>query len=217
MSVTHQSGGVRSGRWGAISAALASLSAVLSSACCWIPLLMIGAGASVTGAAALFEAYRVPFLLGATLFLGIGYYFSYRREPSCGADGACDPSNSKSPRLTRWTLWMATVIVIVFATFPNLVGRLFPDARIAAVEFPVDGQVSHTYFVEGMTCEGCAQGLKTALLNVKGVTSADVVYAKQEASVRFRDAEVVNDEAILRTVAKQGYVAKRIEVERGKQ
>ncbi len=63
-----------SGRRGMWSAGGALVAAVLSSACCWLPLALIGFGASAAGFAGFFESYRFAFAGGALLSLGAGFY-----------------------------------------------------------------------------------------------------------------------------------------------
>ena len=53
------------------------VSAILASACCWLPLVLIALGASGAGIAAGLEAYR-PLLIVVTFgFLGAAFYLTY--------------------------------------------------------------------------------------------------------------------------------------------
>ena len=86
----------------------AMVSAVLSSACCWLPLLLIAFGASAAGISSLLEAYR-PYLLGLTgLFLATGFYSVYFRKQQCAPGEACAVPNSKLKRFNKVMLWVAT-------------------------------------------------------------------------------------------------------------
>jgi hypothetical protein len=88
----------------------AVVSAILSSACCWLPLLLIAFGASAAGVAGLLEAYR-PHLLGATgLLLASGFYLVYFRKAKCGPGEACAVPNPRLRRFNKITLWVATAL-----------------------------------------------------------------------------------------------------------
>lgn len=99
-------------------------SAILSSACCWLPLLLLAFGLSAGGVAGFFEAVRPFFLAAAVIFLGVGFYFAYfwgGRNPACKPGEACEAPNPKIQRFrgfNRVVLWIAAVLVIVFALFP---------------------------------------------------------------------------------------------------
>lgn len=86
------------GTWAATGA---TLSAVLSSACCWLPLLA-----------------------AAGSLLATGYHFTCFRRPACGPGGACSVPGEKLTRLNKDLLWVATLLVGLFAFFSNYVGAL---------------------------------------------------------------------------------------------
>ena len=103
---------------GAVSAAL------LSAACCLGPLVLAFLGLGGASMALALEPYR-PWFLGATaIFLGFGFYYAYRRpRQDCGEGEACP-----MPRANYFgqiMLWVATVVVILAAAFPNYSIYLF--------------------------------------------------------------------------------------------
>ncbi|MBI5814894.1 MAG: hypothetical protein HZB29_04710 [Nitrospinae bacterium] len=119
---------------GTIAQAGALISAVLASACCWLPLSLIAFGVSGGTMAAKFEASR-PVLLPVTFaMLGLAFFFTYRKpkivvaatsggEESCG----CPAEHLKGftiKRLNKIMLWVVTVFVLAFAFFPNYIGFL---------------------------------------------------------------------------------------------
>lgn len=56
----------------------AFLAAIAASACCWLPLVLVGLGVSAAGVGILFETYQ-PFLLGAAFaLLALAWLLSYR-------------------------------------------------------------------------------------------------------------------------------------------
>jgi hypothetical protein len=44
-------------------------------------------------------------------------------------------------------------------------------------------QTTHTFTIEGMSCQSCANTAESVLKNVKGVKSADVVFSTKTATV----------------------------------
>ncbi len=92
LSVKAPPSRLTTGLW---ASAGAMASAILSSACCWLPLLLLAFGLSAGGMASFLEAYR-PYLLGVTaLLLGSGFYLTYFRKKKCGPDGSCAVPNRK--------------------------------------------------------------------------------------------------------------------------
>lgn len=173
-------------RWAGVFAASGSvLAAVLSSACCWLPLLLIAFGVSAAGVAGFFEAYRPYFITGAVVMLGIGFYTVYFRRETCAPDSACATPNRRLRTFSRIMLWTATGLVGAFVFFPNYVGYLLggpteesalaPDVRLATAKFRI----------EGMTCEGCATGLRATLAKLPEVASVEVDYPTKTAMVRY--------------------------------
>jgi copper chaperone CopZ len=64
---------------GAFLATLGAVfTAILGSACCWLPLLLIAFGFSAAGVGSFFEQYRPYFLTATFILLGIAWYFTYR-------------------------------------------------------------------------------------------------------------------------------------------
>ncbi|MEX0641414.1 MAG: mercuric transporter MerT family protein [Pirellulales bacterium] len=125
------------------------VSAIVASACCWLPLLLLAAGVSGAGIAATLEVYR-PLLIVVTLgFLAAAFYFTYRPKKAAGggahaccapdaADGedCCTPASQgrfNRMRLNKAMLWVVTVLAVAFLLFPSYVGVLFGTSGGAAV------------------------------------------------------------------------------------
>lgn len=105
-----------------VAGAGALVGAILASACCWLPLLLItvGAGGAV-GIASMLEAYRVPFAILAFTAIGSAWYLTYRKPktgmsvahtvpvassetpacPCCGKTGKKVPSRTVSALAKR--------------------------------------------------------------------------------------------------------------------
>jgi mercuric ion transport protein len=108
---------------GAIAAAFAS------SLCCLGPLVFAALGLGGAGLLVKLEAYR-PYLAALTLvLLGAGFYLTYRRPrlaPAAAVGSpACDCELPRANQLGRVMLWIATVVVVGFLSFPYLARGLF--------------------------------------------------------------------------------------------
>ncbi len=199
------------GMW---SAGGALAAAVLSSACCWLPLALIGFGISAAGVAGFFEAYRVHFLVLTALLLTAGFYFVYVWKPKCAPGEACAVPNPKLQRFNKVMLWTATVFVLGFAAFPSYVGYLLgtPDGNATAQNTQA-AQATHRYSITGMTCEGCSAQVKDAVEEVPGVTSAEVSYEHETLLVHVNTDAPASDAQIATAVASLGYEANPIQSE----
>ncbi|MCM2333333.1 MAG: mercuric transporter MerT family protein [Anaeromyxobacteraceae bacterium] len=108
---------------GAVAAAFAA------SICCLGPLVFAALGIGGAGLLVRFEAYR-PYLATLTvILLGAGFYLTYRRPRLAGGTAAgnlaCDCERPTASRLGRATLWVATVVVVIFLGFPYLAEFVF--------------------------------------------------------------------------------------------
>src|SRR5437867_12683077 len=96
---------------------LASIgAAIAASLCCIGPLVAVVLGLGAFGAASVFETLR-PYLLGITFALLAGAFNLVYRTAKAGdcAEGEC---SVKSPsRYTKAMLWLATILVLLFALF----------------------------------------------------------------------------------------------------
>ena len=200
-------------------------SAMVASACCWLPLLLIAVGVSGGALAATFEAWR-PVLLPVTfVLLSVAFYFTYRKpkvsavsaaasnasgdaccavpEPGTGA-ACCPPENAQGitlKKVNKVMLWVVTVFVLVFAFFPNYVGYLLGGEDTLAAREDLDKVVIE---IDGMTCEACAANIVDSLRKVPGVEAAEVSYERHEALVGIQKGSEPPRELILAAVANAG-------------
>ncbi len=195
--------GGRSERWAALGSVI---SAVVASACCWLPLLFLAFGLSAAGASTAFERVRPFFLLAAAGLLGTGFYLSYFRKKSCEPGQACAVPNPKLRRFNRAMLWVATAVVIVVALFPYYAGVLVGGAT-EAVARQGTALPTITLTVKGMTCEACAAHIQKELTRVPGVKRASVRYAQGQAVVAFDPQSPPDAKALLDAVERAGYKA----------
>lgn len=213
----------RLGRW---STPAAVGSAILSSACCWLPLLLLAFGVSAGGVAGFFESVRAYFLIVAGIFLAAGFYAAYVRKPACHPGEACATPNPKFRRFNRAMLWVATVFVVGFALFPY-----YSPALIRAFGAPggggepaaVDGgqagagdsedldgaaaNVERRFAIADMTCRACAATLELRLARLPGVVEANVTYETETAVIRAAP-DGPSDAAIAEAVRSAGFSVK---------
>lgn len=195
----------RSRKAGLLVTGGAVVSAVLSSACCWLPLLLIAFGASAAGIAGFFEAYR-PYLLGATgLLLASGFYVVYLRKEKCGPGEACAVPNPRLQRVNKIMLWVATAVVVAFALFPNYVGYLLGSSNQPALPAEPTSGESRVFRVDGMTCEACAVTLREHMGRVPGVSRVEVSFKARTARVFFVAQQAPSDAALLSAIHEAGY------------
>lgn len=182
------------------------VAAVLSSACCWLPLLLLAFGASAAGVSTFFERWRPAFLIVAVGLLAAGFYLVYsRRAPvSVCADGTCAAAPRSRRVFSRVMLWIAAALVAGFALFPNFAGTLAAAIHPAPAQEPGTAIMPvHRYAVGGMSCEACAVTLRAELESIPGVTGASVDYASKSAEVRSGAADL--DTLVVAAAARHGY------------
>ncbi len=194
--------GQRASRW-AVGGSV--VSALAASACCWIPLLLIALGISAGGVSAWFEQYRLLFLGVTAVLLGTGFYFVYFRRPVCAPGSACAAPNPKLRRFNQVMLWVATVVVIASAPFPNYVGYLLAGSAPAEATVPAKELTTVNLRIEGMTCDGCAAVVRSSLAKVPGVHSASASYPDAEAIVTLDAATPPSVDALVAAVNEAGY------------
>jgi copper chaperone CopZ len=195
-------------RAGLLAAGASVLTAVASSACCWLPLLLIALGASAGGVAAAFERFRPVFLVVAPLLLALGFYFLYLRKPTCGPDGTCAAPNPRIRRLSRVMFWVAAVLVAAFAFFPKYVGLLLPASSDTGAADTAGPTRTVVLRIEGMTCEACATRLEAELSSVPGVRRVKVAYPDGAATVHVDPAAREVVASLLERVRNAGYEAR---------
>ncbi len=207
----------------------AAVMAVIASACCWLPLLLLALGASAAGTSVSFGRYR-PVLLSVTfLLLGVAWIVTYRtalrgdwsrfqgrRAPSPGDDSvdatdSCCAAGSEGRPSRRFsmkrssvvTLWISTVVVLAFVSIPRwsqLVSASSTEERSRA---PNPDEKVVAFAIEGMTCGGCAANVESALGAVPGVRRTSVDYEKGQALVVAGHS--VAEESLVRAVEGAGY------------
>ncbi len=201
------------------------VSAIMASACCWLPLLLLAVGVSGAGIAAKLETYRPLFMVVTFVFLGSAFYFTYRPKKSatgagvdcCStestvADDCCAPTGKHGfsmMALNKVMLWGVMVLAVAFLFFPSYVGLFLgtPD------DATMSKNMNQTVFrIEGMTCEGCATILAEAIKTAPRVMAVKVDYEAGEAVVGTEICCPMPEEEILSAIERAGYEGEKIRV-----
>lgn len=204
------------------------LSAIMASACCWLPLLLLAVGVSGVGVAATLETYRPLFIIVTFGFLAAAFYFTYRPRRAASADACCTatqsccpPSGTAKPRrfnmlaFNKVMLWVVTVLAVAFLLFPHYVGFFLAGQTPSSAENQEASALARqtVIAIEGMHCEGCAVVAEQSLEEVPGELDATVDYEKKQAIVVTEACCPFPKEEVLTAVKKAGYRGKIVEVE----
>lgn len=193
--------------WWTVGASLGT--ALLASACCWLPLVAVVFGATATGAGAFFERWRPWLLALAAVTLGISFWLLFvrpARTACCEADGACSTAGTRPRKFTIALFVLSTLAWGAAAFFPSYVGALLSRGEVAVERAPAEGARTVRFTLEGLTCEGCASIVKDALREVPGVVDAEVSYPERRADVLLEPG--ADPEAVVRAVEEAGYRAR---------
>lgn len=197
------------------------LAAVLASACCWLPLVLLAFGVSGMAVSATFEKYR-PLLATLTFgLLGTAFYFAYRPRPRAVSGAAvqddvrgtmpaagevcCPPAGERRRTFhyfSRVLLWPVTIAALVLVFLPNWIGPLVGRSSGAGFGPNVD---SYVVAVQGMDCPACAVGLEAQLRAVPGVLATKVNYEKQQAVIGVPKGVPPPRDAILQAITRAGF------------
>ncbi len=217
-----------------VAGAVAVGAAILASACCWLPLALLGLGLSAAGLAKFVVGARWIFVAIAAAALAAGFYFSYRHKPSCAPGEACATGKpSLLRRFNRVMLWASAVLVLAFALFPYYSGPVIriiqdrPSARsrgrtstlqtapccVAPINRNPGGHQPavqnaspgvYFYHIKNMDCKACALGLQATLSRLPHVISAKVSYRRGAASVRAQPI-LFNPQSVIKRMDALGY------------
>lgn len=196
------------------------LSAIMASACCWLPLLLLALGVSGAGIARALESYRPLFIVLTFGFLAAAFYFTYRPRKSPTTEGNCCstahdccavPQEGTKRRFSMITvnkvmLWAVTLLAVLFLFFPKYVS-FFLASREAESETTATSPLvtKTTIAIEGMTCEGCSVALETAIKRVPGVLSAKVDFKNKQAVVSTEACCPFPKDEILKAIEDAGF------------
>jgi len=101
--------------------AAGGIAAILASACCLGPLILVSIGLSGAwiGNLTKLEPYRPFFLLIAIVTMGFAYRHIYRAESECKPGEVCALPETK--RAYKAIFWVVTVLIVIALGFPFVV------------------------------------------------------------------------------------------------
>jgi copper chaperone CopZ len=147
-----------------------------------------------------------PFLGLSTALLAAGFYFEYRRpKPGDDCEGEVCAPDSRSRKLAKPMLWLATAAVLALAFFPSYGGRLVRARGVRAAVATVRVQTAQLKIC-GMDCPVCANLIQKKLTAMPGVVRAEVSYPAGSATVGCDPAEI-SPSQIVDAVNSTGYTA----------
>jgi len=190
----------------------AVVAGALSSACCWLPLILVAAGLSVGGISLAFASLR-PWLIGiAVASLAFGVWSNERRPRT--ADTCCVPMPRRRHTLNRVMLALSALGVVAFTLFPQYVDAVF-GKRTSIESSRAPREI--TLRVDGMTCTGCETGIEAALRRLPGVALADAVYEDGTVVIGLAPDATIGTDALIQAIAGAGYAARSAETNAARQ
>jgi copper ion binding protein len=210
------------------------ISAIMASACCWLPLALLAAGVSGVGIAATLETYRPLFIVVTFGFLAAAFYFTYRPKKAASEAGhACCPPVSPAASnadadccasaqkgrfsmmaMNKVMLWAVTILAVSFLLFPHYVGALVGTSGGDAIVVTPDMKQA-VLQIEGMTCKGCEAVTEKAIRTVPGVLAVEARHEKREAVVGVEESREMPRDEILAALAKVGYQGRFVQAHPG--
>lgn len=181
--------------------------AIVASACCTVPLMLVSAGiggAWISSLTAL-EPFRPLFIAMTFGLLGYAAYRTYRvsQEPDCECDG------ETSPRSRKTLLVLGGVAALALIASPWLLAGPSQNTQSAPAMTSTSSASEEVVLdIEGMTCASCATTVRKALMQLDGVLDAEVTYTPAQARVRY-DPGRVSEAALTTATRNAGYPSTR--------
>lgn len=173
------------------------LSALLASACCLGPIMLVALGSLGTALASGLIKYRPFFLALTAILLATAFYLTYKKRKVACSDGSCKTlSGSKT---AKFSLWIIAAFAIMAAAFPYWSVLLLDKSSVGVSA----GAETIILKVSGMTCTACALNIERSLKKVPGVQSASVDFDTTEAIVLV-EPDQVQEETLISAVQGAG-------------
>lgn len=157
-----------------LSLVAAIVAAVLASACCWIPLVLVLLGVTGIAIGAAFEPYRYWFAGMTVVMVAIAVLLTYRRRgQACGEQEPCCEPGGRIRHFNKIAVWLVAAAAIGLAFLPDYVGALM---RQAPAKVSDENGETFVVKIEGMSCNACAIRAAIVIQHVEGVAHASVSY-----------------------------------------
>lgn len=202
-SADRESAATPSDKGTVLSAGGAVLTAVVASACCWLPPTLLALGISAGSVGTFFAGFRPVFITLCVAFIGGAFFLAYNRKAREAAQ--CSVEDERRRKRGRRAAWAAAAMAVISLGYPRyqgvLAGAAPTDERAIATASVVDLNIS------GMTCEACATHIRDALTSVEGVNAASVSYASGAARVFVDPESMPLTQLLIDAVKTAGYSA----------
>ena len=175
------------------------LSAILASACCIGPLLLVVIG--VSSWAALVGRYHWFFLIAGMAVLTWAWAKYLREKTVCD----CEHKAMGGRRSAIVTLLITTALVIGFAGL-NISRYVFGSVPPAAENQLPNGLSRSVISVDGLSCVACEIPVRHALRRIEGVKAIYVSAATKTATVDYEPGKT-NPERLAAAINSTGYRA----------
>src|SRR5438128_1528392 len=178
-----------------------TLTAILASACCIGPLLLVAIG--VGSGAVWVGRYHWFFLIGGLAVLTSAWAKYLREKTICD----CEHKPMGGRRSGMFTLLAATLLVLGFAGL-NISRYVFASVPVSApIQTQLANGLSRIFVpVEGLSCVTCEIPVRHALRRIDGVKSVDVNSATKTATVDY-DPVKTNPAQLVAAINSTGYQA----------
>lgn len=182
---------------------LAAGTAILSSACCITPAIVMLAGTGSFASALSWLNPVRPYFIGLTVvLLGFAWYRQLRspRTPEC----TCNTSTKPKFMVSKLFLGMVTVFATLMMTFPYYAHLFYskPEKDFTIVQ--VDDMQLTEFAVSGMSCEGCEAYITQQVSKLPGIVSITASYRLGQALVKYDKTKVTADD-IAKVITDAGY------------
>ncbi len=184
------------------TARLGAFSAILASACCLGPLLLIVLGLGSLGLGAAIGRYHWFFLAAGASILVFAWVKHLKEKVRCD----CERRPMAGRKASLYSLLAASALVAFFMGV-NIFGYAF-RAPSSSPSISLRNDVQEvTLRVEGVSCVTCEWAVELALKDLPGVLSAEANVGTRSARVFFEPSKVAK-EALVWAVNQAGYRAR---------
>ncbi len=171
--------------------------AFLASLCCIGPIVLLMIGSTSIGLFSVFEPIRPIFAVLSVVLLVYAYFKLFRKDRVA----CCNTEDSKQALTKQKQILMAiTPFVFVLLAFPYFIG-------VSHLSNSNDQTgIKSEWFIEGMTCGGCAAGMEGSLAATDGMNFCKVSY-ENGTMLCYTDESKISIDDILELVSSNGFKA----------
>lgn len=169
---------------------------IVGSLCCIIPLILIIFGLASVSVVLKFVSYKPYFIALSIIFLVGSLWYFFKKKKCCSLE---DKSSRKWFVGTAIGIHLLTFLILLYVLMPTIspfLYNLFSGTTEASIVNNFSDLRQFTLKISGMTCSGCAVGIKYNLENLPGVTKAEVSFYQGRAAITY-DADKISSKEIL--------------------